>query len=201
MNKGKLVNISILLITAMIAMSVTILTFQHVTNNLSWTTMDNPSSYNNTTNTVSTVITVMPIVFGIAVVLIVMAITLTWLYLPKETLDDNKYVRWFINSVYYFAYGLLGMICFTPPFLLGYFMYDFVFVQGNTSSINFIGQTLVFVIGAYFAIAMFGYFFKHVIYDQVAKKYAYMHPFKEEKKNNKDSNTMKIEQDEEERYV
>ena len=72
------------------------------------------------------------------------------------------------------------MVCFTPPFLLGYFMYDYVFVQGNTGSLTFIGQTLVFIIVAYFAIAAFGYFFKHLIYDRIRKKYDELHPLDDE---------------------
>ena len=181
MNKGISVNIIMLLVTAAVAMGVTVLTFQHTTNSLSWTMMDNPSSYNCTVDTVNSVTGILPMVFGIAVVMIVVAIVMTWLYMPKEELEDNKYLKWFIGSIYYFAYGLLGMVCFTPPFLLGYFMYDYVFVQGNAGSLTFIGQTLVFVIFAYFAIAAFGYFFKHLIYDRFAKKYSELHPLDDEK--------------------
>ena len=179
MSKGISVNIIMLLVTAAVAMGVTVLTFQHTTNSLSWTMMDNPSSYNCTVDTISSVTGILPMVFGVAVVMIVLAVVMTWLYLPMEQLEENKYAKWFIGSIYYFVYGLLGMVCFTPPFLLGYFMYDFIFVQGNTGSVTFIGQTLVFVVGAYFAIAAFGYFFKHIIYDRFAKKYSELHPYEE----------------------
>ena len=66
-------------------------------------------------------------------------------------------------------------------FMLGYFLFNFVVVQGNTGSMTFIGQTVLLFVVAYFAIAGFGYFFKHMIYDKVAKKWEQLHP--EENKN------------------
>lgn len=174
MNKSLGVNIGLLFVTACVALGVTWMTWQHTTNQLSWTMMSDSNSYNATVSSVDSVFNIMPVLFGIAVVLIVVFIVMTWLHFPKERIEDNKYLKWFIGSIYYFLYGVLGMVCFLPPFMLGYFLFNFVFVQGNTGSISFIGQTLLLIV-AYFAIAGFGYFFKHMIYDKVARKWDAMH--------------------------
>jgi len=175
MNK-RISSIVMLLITASIAFGVTWITWQHTTNQLSWTMMNNPNSYNMTVESVDNVFNIMPVLFGIAMVLLVTAIMIVWLHFPKDQIESNKYLQWFIGSIYYFLYGILGMICFIPPFMLGYFLFNFVVVQGNTGSITFIGQTILLLVVAYFAIAGFGYFFKHMIYDKVSRKWNKLHP-------------------------
>ena len=179
MSKGISTNIILLLVTACLALGVMWVTWNHTTNNLSWTMMRSPDSYNASVSSVDSVFGIMPMILGIVIVLIVVSIVLTYLYFPADHIKSSKYLDWFLKSIYYFAYGMLGIICFAPPYMLGRFLFDYLFVQGNTGSMVFILQTIGIFILAYFVIAVFGYFFKKIIFDKVKSKWDEHHPVEE----------------------
>lgn len=176
-------NLVLLLVTSCLALGVMWVSWQHTTNNLSWTMMRSPDSYNASVSSVDSVFSIMPMILGIVVVMIAVSIVVTYLYVPVDRMKGNKYLDWFLRSVYYFAYGMLGIICFAPPYMLGRFLFDYIFVQGNSGSVVFIFQTIGIFVVAYFVIAAFGYFFKKVIFDRVKQKWDAVHPEGEEVEN------------------
>jgi len=147
-------------------------TWGNITGSISWTDVSQPESYNASVATVDTIFNVGPIVFGIAFALIVLSIGIAWISTPRSVFSTNRVLRFLVKSIYYFGYGLLGLVCILPPLVLGYFLFDFVAVQGNTGSLIALSKWILLLIVAYFSIAGFGYIFKRVVVNRVKRRLA-----------------------------
>jgi hypothetical protein len=160
-----------LAITTILVFVMCLIVFYNITGDISWCEVSNPASYNATVNTIDSFFNVGPIVMGIAFVFIFIGIVLAWTVLPTDAIKENKAIWFLSRSFYYFGYGLLGLVCFGPPAMLGYFLYDFTVVQGNTASLFSLLKWVLLLIIAYFSIAGFGFCFKKIIVDRIKKKF------------------------------
>ena len=139
----------------------------NITGSIAWTDVQNPESFNATVSNVDSVFNIGPVLFGIAFAVIVVGIAITWISMPRESLRNNRFLWFLIRSLYYFGYGLIGLVCVLPPLALGYFMFDFMIVQGNTGSFISLCKWVLLIVVAYFSIAGFGFAFKKLVGDRV----------------------------------
>lgn len=139
----------------------------NITGTISWTEVRNPESFNATVSSVDSVFNIGPVLFGIAFAIIVLSIFIGWVSMPRDRLRNNRFLSFLIKSLYYFGYGLFGLVCVLPIVALGYFMFDFMVVQGNVGSFISLCKWILLIIVAYFSIAGFGFTFKKLIVDKV----------------------------------
>ena len=159
-----------LLVATILVFGICVFIWGNITGSTDWTSMQNPESYNATVSNVDSVFNIGPVVLSIAFVFIAMAVVIAWLSTPIGALKTNRFLRFIGKTFYYFGYGLLGLVCFGPPAMIGYFVYDYTIVQGNTESLVGLGKWILLIVVAYFAIAGFGYFFKKVIVNRFKQR-------------------------------
>jgi len=168
--KKNVFDLIMMVVVLCVVLSVGTFTFYNISGSVDWASVQNPEMYNNTVANVDTVFNVAPVMAGIAVSLIIIAIVISYISIPYSTLRENKFLKFFVSSAYYFGYGVIGLVCLLPPFALGYYLIDFAVVQGNTGSLVSIAKWLLLVIVLYFSISGFGYFFKKLIIDKFKKR-------------------------------
>ena len=165
--KSAFLQLFVFVIATCVVLGVGGFVWGNITGSMSWTDVQNPESYNATVNNVDSVFNIGPVLFAIAFAVIVLSIAVGWISMPRDSLRNNKYLWFLVRSLYYFGYGLIGLVCVLPPLALGYFMFDFMVVQGNTGSFISLCKWVLLIVVAYFSIAGFGFAFKKLVGDRV----------------------------------
>ena len=170
--KSAFVQLFVFVIATCVVLAIGSFVWGNITGTVTWASVQNPESFNATVSNVDSVFNIGPVLFGIAFAVIVLSIFIGWISMPIDRLRNNKFLSFLVKSLYYFGYGLFGLVCVLPIIALGYFMFDFMFVQGNTGSFISLCKWLLLLVVAYFSIAGFGFTFKRLVVDRVRTRLA-----------------------------
>jgi len=81
----------------------------------------------------------------------------------------GKVAEFLIDSIYYFAFGLLAITIIVVPGYLIYLLYNYAILDGQGGSILETLKWVGILVGAFFAISGIGYIFKKKIVDKYLK--------------------------------
>jgi len=124
----------------------------------------------NTTSVISssgnTVYGITGIVAMVAAILGIISILTYFCYSEKNYDKLSKTAEFLIDSIYYFAFGLLAIaIVFVPGYLV-YLLYNYAILDGHGGSVLEILKWVGIIVGAFFGISGIGYVFKKKIVDK-----------------------------------
>jgi len=130
--------------------------------------------YNATASTSNTVFSIVNVVVLIGAVIACIGLVSYYVSTPERYKSTNKHIIKILEfldvTTYYFAYGLLAIVCIGVPSILIYLAYRLVSYSAETGVGVDIGKWVVIVIGLYFGIAALGYLFKKKIWDKWRKR-------------------------------
>jgi len=137
--------------------------------------IDGQNDYMNTTAyTSNTVFSIVNVVMVVGAIVVCVGLASWYVSTPERYKKGNKYVRMLIDfldtTTYYFAYGLLAIVCIGIPTILIYLAYRLAVYSAETGVGLEIGKWAIVIIVLYFGIAGLGYLFKRKIWDKWKKR-------------------------------
>jgi len=141
----------------------------------------------NTTSAMSSSTNIYGITGIIAMIAVILGITVGLSYFVSSEKRFNKLGKiatFLIDSVYYFAFGLLALTIIVVPGYLIYLLYNYAILDGQGGSILETLKWVLILVGAFFAISGIGYIFKKKIVDKYLK-------IKENKESKKEKDLIK----------
>jgi len=138
----------------------------------------------NTTSTLESSSTIYGLGGMIIMIVVVLGIVAGLAYFVNSERNFNKLGKiadFLIDSVYYFAFGLLALTIIVVPGYLIYLLYNYAILDGQGGSILETLKWVLLLVGAFFAISGIGYIFKK----KIVNKYLKIKENKESKKINK----------------
>jgi len=121
----------------------------------------------------------------IVMVAVILGITVGLAYFVSSERRYNKLgkiAEFLIDSIYYFAFGLLALTVIVVPGYLVYLLYNYAILDGQAGNVLETLKWVGILVGAFFAISGIGYIFKKKIVDKYLKiKKAHIESRKEKK--------------------
>lgn len=166
MNKLSVAIVGIL--TVVLIISVGWITLSAISNSLdtSDATMQNTTSAIGSSNTiygVSGMILMIAVIVGLS-------IGMSYFVSSQQRFDRlGKVLEFLIDSVYYFAYGLLAITVIVVPGYLVYLLYNYAVLDGHGGNVLDVLKWVALITISFFAISGIGYVFKKKIIDKYLK--------------------------------
>lgn len=132
----------------------------------------NNAAMQNTTSAMSSSNTIYGISGVVAMVAVIMGIIVTLSYFASSQRNYDKLGKiadFLIDSVYYFAFGLLAVAIIVVPGYLIYLLYNYAVLDGQAGNVLETLKWIGIIVGGFFAISGIGYLFKKKLVDKYIK--------------------------------
>jgi len=130
--------------------------------------------YNVTASTSNTVFNITGFVLVICSFIAIVGLSFYYVSTPERYKKSNKRIYKILifldTTTYYFAFGILAIVCIGIPSILIYVAYRLISYSAETGVGTEIGKWVLVAIVAYFGVAGLGYLFKKYLWDKWQKR-------------------------------